>query len=96
MPQKRKPNSQWKWEHGTEPAGKAKDTAEFLKEIAGAVEAINLRGGIITHGPVRIKGKFNKKAHIRIYFRLSGPKRRRIQRDDPRFDRLIPQADYES
>ncbi len=97
MPQKRRPNSQWNWEHGPEPAGSAKNTAAFLKEIASAVEAINLRGGIITHGPVRIKGRRGVKAHIRIYFfSIAGSRTRRLQRDDPRFDRLIPQANYES
>lgn len=98
MPQKRRPNSQWNWEHGPEPKGSAADTTAFLKEIAGAVEAINLRNGIITHGPVRIKGKPGKsghKPHIRIYFRTVPSRCRRMQRDDPRFDRLIPQASYE-
>ncbi len=99
MPQKRKPNAQWNWEHGEEPKGTAKETTAFLEEIASAVEAINLRGGIITHGPIRIKGKPGKngcKPHVRIYFRTTGSRTRRLQRDDPRFDALIPQADYEN
>jgi len=100
MPQRVRPNVEWKWDIPKElPAG-AKGQKMIAEAIAEALEFLRCetRGDILRpeyHSFKRISGRLKVRPCFRLRYRVSPSSLRALHRKDEGFNKLLPQSNYD-